>query len=118
MILGGYIAKWREYPKDEIKIRVARPSILAPSEGLLRDWKEGRIDWIEFEKRFLDELRSNPVAVKRLLEIATLSKERNVRLICYEKEFPCHRFILIDIVRALQGVATPYHEMLRRYFCA
>jgi len=34
-IFEGYIANWRNYPKDEVKVRVARPSVLVPSQELL-----------------------------------------------------------------------------------
>lgn len=94
----GYIAKWKEYPKDEVKIRVARPSVLAPSKELLRDWKEGKIDWGGYEKRFRKEILDNPRAMAKLREIKKLAEERDVRLICYEKNPPCHRFILIDLI--------------------
>lgn len=98
----GYIAKWKEYPRDEIKIRVARPSVLAPSEELLRDWKEGRITWEEYERRFREEILSNPKAVEKLKEIKRLLDEgKDVRLMCYEKNPPCHRFILIELINSL-----------------
>jgi hypothetical protein len=42
MLKEGYIGKWKKYPKDEVKVRVARPSVLAPSKELLKDWKEGK----------------------------------------------------------------------------
>lgn len=44
MLKEGYIGRWKRYPKDEVKIRVARPSVLAPSNELLKDFKEGRIE--------------------------------------------------------------------------
>lgn len=96
----GYIGKWSRYAKDEVKIRVARPSVLAPSERLLKRWKGGKIDWAEYERRFREEILSNP-AVAKLREIKKLAEEKDVRLICYEKNPPCHRFILIDMVREL-----------------
>ena len=101
MLKEGYIAKWREYPKDEIKIRVARPSVLAPSKQLLEDWKEGKISWEEYEERFRKEILSNPKALKKLREIKELAKKKDVRLICYEKNPPCHRFILIEMIKNL-----------------
>lgn len=103
MILEGYIANWRKYPEDEVKVRVARPSILAPSFRLLSDYKTGKINWGEYEIRYREEIYQNPNAVKRILEIAHLSKEKNVRLICYEKNPPCHRFILIELIVRLQS---------------
>ena len=101
MLKEGYIAKWKKYPKDEVKIRVARPSVLAPSKELLKDWKEGEIDWAEYERRFRAEVSNNPRAVAKLKEIKKLAEEKNVRLICYEKNPPCHRFILIDLINSL-----------------
>jgi len=37
-IFEGYIANWRNYPQDEVKVRVARPSVLAPSRELLSEF--------------------------------------------------------------------------------
>lgn len=101
MLKEGYIGKWKKYPKDEVKVRVARPSVLAPSKELLRDWKEGEIDWAEYERRFREEILNNPKAVAKLKEIKKLAEEKDVRLICYEKNPPCHRFILIDLINSL-----------------
>ena len=39
--------------------------------------------------------------IEKLKEIAKISKHKNVRLMCYEKEFPCHRFILIEIIKEI-----------------
>lgn len=100
MLKEGYIAKWNEYPGDEMKVRVARPSVLAPSKGLLKDWKEGRIDWAEYERRFREEILRKPKAVEKLREVKELAKTKDVRLICYEKNPPCHRFILMDLINS------------------
>jgi len=101
MLKEGYIGNWRKYPKDEVKIRVARPSVLAPSKELLKNWKEGKIDWGAYEKHFRREILSSPKAVAKLKEIKKLAEEKDVRLICYEKNPPCHRFILIDLINSL-----------------
>jgi uncharacterized protein YeaO (DUF488 family) len=101
MLKEGYIGKWKEYPKDEVKVRVARPSVLGPSEELLKDIKEGKIDWAEYERRFRKEILNNPKAMAKLKEIKKLAEEKDVRLICYEKNPPCHRFILIDLINSL-----------------
>ena len=99
MLKEGYIARWKKYPKDEVKVRVARPSVLAPSKELLKDWKEGKIDWAEYERRFRKEILGNPKALAKLKEIKKLAEEKDVRLLCYEKNPPCHRFILIDLIK-------------------
>jgi len=101
MLKEGYIGKWKKYPKDEVKVRVARPSVLAPSKELLKDWKEGKIDWAAYERRFRKEILNSPKAVAKLKEIKKLAEEKDVRLICYEKNPPCHRFILIDLINSL-----------------
>jgi len=43
MLKEGYIGRWKKYPKNEVKVRVARPSVLAPSKELLKDFKEGKV---------------------------------------------------------------------------
>jgi len=101
MLKEGYIGKWKDYPNDEVKVRVARPSVLGPSLKLLKDWKEGKIDWEEYTRRFREEILGNPKAVAKLIEIEKLAKEKDVRLICYEKSPPCHRFILMDLIKSL-----------------
>jgi len=53
MLKEGYIGRWKKYPKHEVKIRVARPSVLVPSNELLKDFKEGRIE--EYFRRVLAE---------------------------------------------------------------
>lgn len=118
----GYIAKWKTYPTDEVKFRVARPSAVGPSVGLLTDFKNEETHWIEkgyakidarhkawkmvgYNERFRKEI-SKPLAVKRILEIiALVLNGQNVRLICYEKEPPCHRFILKDIIEEKVSLA-------------
>ena len=101
MLKEGYIGKWKKYPKDEVKIRVARPSVLGPSLKLLKDQKEGKIDWNEYTRRFRKEILSNPKALAKLKEVKKLAEDKDVRLICYEKNPPCHRFILVDLINSL-----------------
>ena len=100
MIKEGYLAKWNSYPKDEIKIAVTRTakSPLSPSWELLNDYKNGKIDWKQYTKRFKEEILANPEALEKLEEIRELAKTKTVRLICYEKNPPCHRFILLEML--------------------
>ncbi len=106
-LLEGYIAQWKNYPKDEIKVRVARPSILAPSKELFNDLKEGRITLASFQERFTKQIHENPEAMKALRHYAVISKTQDVRLICYEKNPPCHRFMLMDMI---QSIDSPQHR--------
>ena len=100
----GYIAKWKNYPEDEVKIRVARPSILSPSKQLLHDYKEMGISWDEYTERFIEEIVNSPNALEKIYKIVELLKTQNVRLICYEKNPPCHRFILFDMINVLRRI--------------
>jgi uncharacterized protein YeaO (DUF488 family) len=102
MIKESYISMWKKLPEDTIKVRVARPSVLSASKELLSDYKQGRIAWQEFEGRFRKEIISNPKAVAELKRLKALSQDKDVYLICYEKNYPCHRFILIDLINEIQ----------------
>jgi uncharacterized protein YeaO (DUF488 family) len=101
MIKESYIAMWKKLPVDAVKVRVARPSILSASKDLLTDYKSGRITWEVFKTRFRKEIHSNPGAVAELHRLKELSKTKDVYLICYEKEYPCHRFILLEMIQEL-----------------
>jgi len=103
-IKESYIANWKNIPDDgtTYKVRVARPSILSPSKELLDDYKKGIIDWIEYEKRFRKEIINNPKAMNELSILKTISKFKDVYLICYEKKYPCHRFILMGIIKEMK----------------
>lgn len=116
----GYIAKWTTYPQDELRVRVARPSSLAPSKKLLGSFmrqKKLRIStglselearkaaWsvTQYEQCFRDEIANSSEAQSQLQYIVSLLKKgKNIRLICYEKYPPCHRFILMDIIKRIQ----------------
>ena len=99
MIKEGYIAQWKNYSEDEIKIRVARPSILGPSKKLLQDYKENDLSWAEYTTRYIAEILASGRALRQIDDIIELSKNKTVRLICYEKSPPCHRFILMDMIK-------------------
>jgi uncharacterized protein YeaO (DUF488 family) len=101
MLKESYISLWKTLPADAIKVRVARPSILSASKELFTAYKTGKISWEEFEKRFRKEIQSNPKAMAELKRLKTLSQTKDVYLICYEKNYPCHRFILMDLIQKL-----------------
>lgn len=67
----------------------------SPQRDLLKSYKQGLIDWPEFERRFKLQLKTevdSKAAMKQLLE---LSRRRNITLLCYEKEGQkCHRQVL------------------------
>lgn len=102
MLKESYLAKMRRLPKDIVKIVVTRAvgHVLSPSNALLWDYKNGNITWEEYERRFYQEM-DNEIAKKAMREIKLLAKDRDVFLICYEKQYPCHRFLLIDMINKL-----------------
>jgi uncharacterized protein YeaO (DUF488 family) len=69
---------------------------LSPSKNLLKNYKEGRIDFQLFEKLFRNEIMEN----KNIIDICkNIAKEavngKEVTLLCYEKdESNCHRKLI------------------------
>jgi len=71
---------------------------LAPSEELLRSFKDGRIDWWAFRKRYLDEMKAGE-AQAELRRLAALAANRPVALLCVcKEESRCHRSLLRELV--------------------
>jgi uncharacterized protein YeaO (DUF488 family) len=115
MLKESYVAKLKTLPNDAIKIAVGYPSIFSPSKTLLKEFneiksnlmKKGIVEpdarkraWeqTDFEKRYRKEVESKPDLIDRLREIKKLTKTKDVYLYCYCGKYPCHRFILIDII--------------------
>ena len=92
-------------PEDATQLNVMRSngSILSPSYELLNDWKDKKISWDNYTKRFIEEIQSNPEALQLMKDIKELSKEQDVYLICacHNKKKQCHRFILIEMINNL-----------------
>ena len=118
MLKESYVAKLITLPKDAIKIDVGYPGIFAPSEELLSDFnelkekfmKKGMSEhearkkaWgqIHFETRYKEQVSSKPRLMNRLKEIKKIAEKKDVYLYCYCGSFPCHRFILMDMIKKL-----------------
>ena len=101
MIYENYIAKIREVPKAErfLVNRNRGHNELSPSESLLRDYKSGKLTWDQLWSQYISELTDK--SWDTLLALAKRSESENVCLICYEKDFPCHRFILLGLLMDL-----------------
>ena len=106
MIYESYIAKIKEIPKAErfLVNRNRGHNELSPSETLLREYKSGRVTWDKFRSRFLGELTEE--SWNTLHSLVDRSFKENVCLICYERDFPCHRFILIELLIDLGASVT------------
>ena len=102
MLKESYLANMRNLPSDVEKIVVTRAAghILSPSWSLLNDYKHGMINWEQYVERFKKEM-NNDLCIATMRKIKWMSKDRDIFLICYEKSYPCHRFLLIDMINKL-----------------
>ena len=102
MLKESYLAVIKNLPKDAVKIVVTRTagSILSPSWDLLDDYKSGKINWDGYTERFKREM-NNDRCIAEMRKIKWMSKDRDIYLICFEKRYPCHRFLLIDMINSL-----------------
>ncbi len=102
MLKESYLANMKNLPKDSVKIVVTRSAghMLSPSKTLLFGYKKGKIDWAEYVNTFYREM-DNPACVAIMREIKKIAETRDLYLICYEKEYPCHRFLLLDMIKKL-----------------
>ena len=98
----------RLYPRGISRVHFDRwLPVLAPSRELLADWKHGLITWDEYTARFREEILASPEALAALRHIIELAEARDVYLICWEREPPCHRYLLMDLAGELSGEAGP-----------
>ena len=78
---------------------------LAPSEALLRSFKDGRIDWWTFRKRYLEEMKA-PEPQAEVRRLAALTATRPVTLMCVcKEEARCHRSLLRELVAGGRSAA-------------
>jgi len=118
MLKESYVAKLKTLPKKAIKIEVGYPSVFAPSETLIREFNEiksmlmkkgiaepeaRKRAWkkTNFENRFRKEIELKPEVINKLKEIKKLAEDKDVYLYCYCGKYPCHRFILMDMIKNL-----------------
>jgi uncharacterized protein YeaO (DUF488 family) len=90
----------RYYPRGVSKDRFDEwiPA-LAPSSGLLFDYKKGRIDWPLFVDRLVDEFRGNLDSQEAIRVLNSKARSVNVTLLCYERSGQkCHRHIVREII--------------------
>jgi uncharacterized protein YeaO (DUF488 family) len=71
---------------------------LAPSKDLLEEYKNGDLDWKKFQLTFKEQMRTAE-SKEILSSLADIAKNRNVTLLCYEKnEENCHRHIVQNLI--------------------
>jgi len=92
--------KFLRNPDFPLKYSLKSPAEdLAPSWDLLRKYKQNLIPWEQFTKEFVLELTSRPEALRYLRLLSACPD--TIYLLCFEKTYPCHRFILLKILAAL-----------------
>ncbi len=76
---------------------------LAPSEELLRSFKDGRIDWWTFRKRYLAEMETAEPQTE-IRRLAALAATRPLTLMCVcKEEGRCHRSLLRELMVGARG---------------
>lgn len=71
---------------------------LSPSVSLLKNLKDGKITRSIFFQFFCSDLRKNGKAMKICKKLAVESQDKNITLLCYEKEeIFCHRHYVKQI---------------------
>lgn len=109
MIYTSYFANLRNLPKDIIPISICGKAPdwykglqykkLAPKYGFFMEWKQNHDNnyYIEhFQNEVLDNLNISDV----ITQLYTLSKDKDIALICYEKPTDfCHRHLVAEWIR-------------------
>jgi len=69
---------------------------VGPSNELLDDWNNHRIDFAEYERRYLEEMKFQ---VDKIGKLADLAKEGPITLLCKERtDQECHRRLLKELI--------------------
>lgn len=116
MIETGYFAKIKNYPETDTLICVSykypwfvkRGTMqhlprVAPEPKLLYEWKNKEISWEDYTRVYKTFLEYDFGALSEMKYLVELSKQgKTVRLLCWEKNPPCHRFILQDMILGVE----------------
>ena len=108
MIYTSYFGNHKHFPKSAIVLGITRfpPAWwtginidkLAPSEQLLRQYRNKEIDEYIFTMEYQQELRDRGLTQEKVKDFfETLGGDKDIILCCYEKtgEF-CHRHVFAD----------------------
>ena len=129
MIKETYLAvRKKTVPPADVVLDISRfrkkegeISPLAPSRELLNDWNQDRLTWKDYVERYYQELKEKKEASSAIQQIAHLAAQQDVWLVCMEREYPCHRFLVKETVERImvaQGVLKEpedYSEYYRVY---
>ena len=94
VLITRYYPRGVKREKYDIWVRV-----LAPSEKLLKQYKNSEIDWNNFKNTLLSELRNSVDSVNAIHKLQSKSNIQNITLLCYEKDDrPCHRYMVKALI--------------------
>ena len=120
-----YSIKNKVIPQEDVVLDISRfrkrkadISPLAPSQELLDDWNQGRIVWKEYVERYYQELRENEAVHSLIQHIADLAAREDVWLVCMEKQYPCHRFLVKEVIERIlvaRGLLEKTEDYSERY---
>ncbi|MDD3474406.1 MAG: DUF488 family protein [Candidatus Dojkabacteria bacterium] len=104
MLKETYISNIKNLPKGVLIMKVTRTEghPLSPSWNLLNKYKRKEITWDEFIVEFKNEMESCSFCQIMMKNVKELAKSRDVYLCCYEKQYPCHRFLLMDMINKME----------------
>jgi len=93
----------RPFKRERLRISEWCRSV-APSRELLRDWRDSRISWADYEKRYLHEMTHHEQEIRRLDQMASCG---SITLLCFEPEGDphCHRHLLKRLIEEQVGGA-------------
>jgi len=96
--IAQWSPRWLKCDANEIE--------LAPNRDILRDAKDGTIDWKEYSKRYKDQLSKSKERVKDIIAHYEADGE-DYAFLCYETlrdESKCHRVLLSQYVKRHLGI--------------
>ncbi|KXB07634.1 hypothetical protein AKJ51_00770 [candidate division MSBL1 archaeon SCGC-AAA382A20] len=101
---GERILVTRYWPRGMSRDRLEKAEWLkevAPSKELLQDWKNEKIYWPEYCRRYREEMSSRQ---KKIARLAAKSQDNTITLLCHEPEHNphCHRHILKKLIQEIQ----------------
>ena len=73
---------------------------LGPTPDLLQGLEARRLSWLAFADAYRTQLATVPASIEALATLRDLERRSGrVTLFCHERQPPCHRFILLEVVR-------------------
>jgi len=103
------LAEFAHFASDYLQVAGPNPSEEVKKNARLYSW-----DLTNYEERYRQEIAGRPEAQAELHRILARAR-RGFTILLYsrEKDWPCHRFVLLDILRAMAEQREGLAEVLR-----